>query len=110
MSNHVVVVFVVVLNGTFSHQEFQGFMLIAAPFNAIDETTSMGTFQVISLFTILIHATVITVASLYSATSSNVHQRRSRSDNMELDGIEWTMACGREAKRSAFSRLLSNFF
>lgn len=38
-------VYTVVINGTFLNQKFQGFMLVAVPVNAVDETTTMGTFQ-----------------------------------------------------------------
>ena len=36
----------VVINGTYPNQKLLGFMLVAVPQNAEDETTTMGTFQV----------------------------------------------------------------
>ena len=34
------------ISGTYSNQKLLGFMLVAVPENARDETTTMGTFQV----------------------------------------------------------------
>lgn len=34
------------ISGTYSNQKLLGFMLVAVPENAKDETTTMGTFQV----------------------------------------------------------------
>ncbi len=34
------------INGTYPNQRLLGFMLVAVPENAVDETTAMGTFQV----------------------------------------------------------------
>ncbi len=37
----------VTVNGTYPNQRLLGFMLVAVPLNARDESTTMGTFQVI---------------------------------------------------------------
>jgi hypothetical protein len=36
----------VVINGSYPNQKLSGFMLVAVPLHARDETTAMGTFQV----------------------------------------------------------------
>ena len=38
--------FPVTINGTYPNQRLLGFMLVAVPDNAEDESTTMGTFQV----------------------------------------------------------------
>jgi len=36
----------VTIGGSYTDQKLEGFMLVAVPLNAQDETTAMGTFQV----------------------------------------------------------------
>jgi len=36
----------VAVGGSYTDQQLEGFMLVAVPLNAQDETTAMGTFQV----------------------------------------------------------------
>ena len=38
--------YTVSVGGSYTDQQLEGFMLVAVPLNAQDETTSMGTFQV----------------------------------------------------------------
>jgi len=38
------------VGGSYTDQRLEGFMLVAVPLNAQDETTAMGTFQVNILF------------------------------------------------------------
>ena len=38
--------FSVTINGTYPNQRLLGFMLVAVPLNAKDESTAMGVFQV----------------------------------------------------------------
>jgi len=40
------VVSAVTVGGSYTDQTLEGFMLVAVPLNAQDETTAMGTFQV----------------------------------------------------------------
>lgn len=37
------------VGGSYTDQQMEGFMLVAVPLNAQDETTAMGTFQVSAL-------------------------------------------------------------
>jgi len=42
----VVLTCTVSVGGSYTDQQLEGFMLVAVPLNARDETTAMGTFQV----------------------------------------------------------------
>jgi len=59
------VVHTVTVGGSYTDRHLEGFMLVAVPLNAQDETTAMGTFQVNILFPSAFTANLSLIRSFY---------------------------------------------